>query len=179
MIAPIILATLVVLTLTHFIYEAILAPSFRASLRLSLFALRDRLRNLKMEKGAKLSDEVFRDLQGSINFAATRLNQIDLHLLKNAREAFERDKKLRERVARRIAMFEACPMVELHQIRSDYFEVLDTALAVNTGGWVPYLIPIVIGLVLRDSAQGLVKKVFSLTETEIDKIAPQDWVPAY
>jgi hypothetical protein len=178
MISAYILATLVVLTLIHFIYEGILAPSFRANLRLNLFTLRDRLRKLKMEKRHEISDEVFRDLQGSLNFAATRLNQVDLRLLKNARDAFERDKKLRERVERRIAIFEACPIAEVHEIRREYFEVMDNALAVNTAGWVPYLIPIIVGLILRDSAQGLVKKVFSLSDSDINKISPSDLVLA-
>jgi hypothetical protein len=178
MIASLILTALVVLTLIHFIYEGILAPSFRATLRLNLFALRDRLRKLKMEKQDELSDEVFRELQDSINFAAVRLNQIDLRLLKNARDAFERDEKLRRRVERRIAMIEACPVAELHEIRREYFEVLDNALATNMGGWFPYLVPIIIGFILKDSAQNLVKKVFSLSDNDIDKIAPPDLVPA-
>jgi hypothetical protein len=173
-IVTILLLIFAALALTHFVYEGILAPSFRASYRLQLFALRDRLRKLKWEQQDKLSDEVFFDLQSSINFAVVRLNQIDLHLIKNAKRAFERDEKLRKQVERRIAMFDACPVEELHRIRFEYFDALDNVVMVNSGGWTPYLIPVVIGFVLKESVQSAIKNVFSLPDNEIEKIAPPD-----
>jgi hypothetical protein len=172
----IILIALAGLTLVYFIYEGIVAPSLRAVSRLQLFALRDRLRKLKMER-RDLSDEVFCDLQSSINFATAHVNQIDLRLIRNARKAFERDAELREYVARRVAMFDACPIEELHLIREDYFEALDWVLFVYSAGLFPYLIPIVIGFSIKDSLQNTVKNVFSLPDNEINKIAPED--PAF
>ncbi|HEV7398279.1 MAG TPA: hypothetical protein VGN86_17335 [Pyrinomonadaceae bacterium] len=170
----VILILLAILTLIHFVYEGILAPSFRARLRLNLFSLRDKLRKLKMERREELSDEVFLDLQASINFAATRLSKVDLVLLMNARRAFEQDEHLRKRAEHRNALFEACPIEELHTIRHEYFDILDDALAINSGGWMPYLIPILVGLLLKESANGLIKKVFSLSDKDIDRIAPPD-----
>ena len=163
---------LAALAFTHFLYEGILAPSLRFELRLKLFALRDELRDLKLKLGDDLSDEVFRDLQNSINGAVMRLNQIDLGLLKTAREAFERDEKLRRRVERRIAMLEACPIEEVRIIRSRHFQLLDYALLINSGGWIPYLIPIVFGFIFADNAKTLVKTVFSLPENDLNRIVP-------
>jgi hypothetical protein len=162
------------LALTHFVYEGIIAPSLRAALRLKLFALRDRLRLLKMQQGEHLSDEVFLDLQSSINFAVARLKQIDLRLLKHLNDVLESDEKLRKRVERRIAMFEACPIEELHQIRRGYFDALDNVVLMNSAGWFPYFVPVFIGFLLKDSIQAVVKKVFSLPDNEIEKIAPPD-----
>lgn len=174
MIATFLLLFFAAIALTHFVYEGILAPSFRASYRLKLFALRDRLRKLKMEERENLSDEVFFDLQSSINFAVGRLQQIDLHLVKNATDAFERDEKLREQVKQRVAMFEACPIPELHHIRLEYFNALDNVVLVNSGAWIPYLIPVVVGFALKTSVQSAIKNVFSLPDNEIAKIAPPD-----
>jgi hypothetical protein len=172
MIVTILLLTLAALALTHFVYEGILAPSFRAAHRLKLFALRDRLRKLKWEQGNELSDEVFFDLQSSINFAVGRLPEINLHLIRNAKEAFERNEKLRKQVESRIAMFEACPIEELHRIRLEYFDALDNVVLINSGGWMPYLIPVVIGFVLKESVRSGIKNIFSLPDNEIEKIAP-------
>jgi hypothetical protein len=162
------------LALVYFIYEGIVAPSLRAVSRLQLFALRDRLRKLKMEHRSELSDEVFRDLQSSINFATAHVSQIDLRLIRNASKAFEHDAELREHVARRIAIFDACPIEELHLIREEYFEVLDWVLFVNSAGLIVYIIPIFLVFELKESVQNTVKKVFSLPDNEIDKITPQD-----
>jgi hypothetical protein len=174
MIATILLLIFAALALTHFVYDGILAPSFRASYRLKLFALRDRLRKLKWEQGDKLSDEVFFDLQSSINYSVGRLKQVDLRLIKNARMAFERDERLRKQVERSIAIFDACPIQELHRIRFEYLNVLDNVVMVNSGGWIPYLIPVAIGFALKESVQSAIKKTFSLPDKEIEKIAPPD-----
>lgn len=176
MIVTILLLIFAVLALTHFIYEGILAPSLRASCRLKLFALRDRLRNLKMKDGDRLSDEVFFDLQSSINFSVGRLRQVDLRLVRSANAAFERDEKLRKRVERRIAMFEACPIPELHQIIAEYFNVLDDVVLINSGAWLPYLFPAFMAFVLKEKVQRAVKNVFVLPDNEIEKIAPPDFV---
>jgi hypothetical protein len=175
MIVTVFLLLFAVLALMHFIYEGILAPSLRASCRLKLFALRDRLRNLKMEERERLSDEVFFDLQRSINFSVGRLRQIDLRLVKSANDAFERDEKLRKRAERRIAMFEACPIAELHQIIDEYFDILDNVVLINSGAWLPYLVPAFIAFVLKESVQSAIKNVFSLPDNEIEKIAPPDF----
>jgi len=54
-IAIIVLAGLAVY---HFVYEGILAPSFRLKLRFELFELRDELRKLKISHAEDLRDEI-------------------------------------------------------------------------------------------------------------------------
>jgi hypothetical protein len=46
------------LTVFHFVYESILAPSFRLSLRFRLFVLGDEVRKLKIECAESLNDEL-------------------------------------------------------------------------------------------------------------------------
>jgi len=163
---------LAILTFIHFVYEGILAPSFRAKLRLDFFKLRDDLRDLKIARKNELSDEVFRDLQDGINGAVVRLNQIDFGLLKKAHDAFERDEKLQKSVARRNAMFDACAVGEVKEIRQRYFELLDRALMINSGGWFPYLVPIALALIFADTARNSIKNVFTLPENDLNRIAP-------
>ncbi len=164
--------TLIAFAFIYFVYEGILAPSLRAKLRLDLFALRDELRDLKIEHRAELSDEVFRELQTAINGAVTRLNQIDLRLLRNTRLAFQNDEKLRKRVARRIAILEACSVEEVRVIRDKYSDLLDNALIINTAGCIPYLVPVFFGFLFAESAKTLIQKAFSLSENDLNRIAP-------
>jgi hypothetical protein len=168
----IIFIVLVALAFIHFVLEAILAPWLRFELRLQLFALRDDLRKLKREYGNTLSDEVFRDLQSSINATIARLNRIDLRLLKIAHDAFEHDHKLREHAERREALLRDCPILEVQEIRQRHYNLIGFALAVNSCGWFPYFIPILIGAICAKGAIAQIRKVFALPENEINKLAP-------
>jgi hypothetical protein len=58
---------LIALAALHFVYESILAPSFRLSLRFKLFVLRDEVRQLKIDCASSLNDRHFDFLQDSIN----------------------------------------------------------------------------------------------------------------
>ena len=58
---------LLALAVFHFVYESILAPSLRLSLRFRLFALRDEARQLKIECVDSLNDAHCVFLQASIN----------------------------------------------------------------------------------------------------------------
>ncbi|MGH8330614.1 MAG: hypothetical protein ACRER3_22985, partial [Pseudomonas fluorescens] len=55
------------LAFVHFVFESILAPSFRLKLRFEIFALRDELRLLKIECESSLHDKHFEYLQSSLN----------------------------------------------------------------------------------------------------------------
>ena len=66
----------------HFIYESIILPSIRLSLRFKLFALRDQLRRMVMQGTA--SDEVFRIQQSSINNAINMLSWADQAMISRA-----------------------------------------------------------------------------------------------
>ena len=169
---------LVILTFIHFVYEGILAPSFRARLRHEFFKLRDDLRDLKLVHQNELNDELFRDLQEDINGAVVRLNQIDFGFLKKLNDAYERDQNLQNRAAKRNAMFDACPLDQVKQIRTRFFRLLDLALLINSGGWFPYLVPIALCLVFAGTAKSAVKKVFSLPESDLNRIAPPPLVTA-
>src|SRR5258708_36909923 len=58
---------LVILAIFHFVYQTILAPSFKFEARLKLFRLRDRLRRLKIDNSDLLNDRLFCEIQERIN----------------------------------------------------------------------------------------------------------------
>ena len=49
----------VVLVVFHFIVESVVAPSERSKIRWELFALRDKIRMLKIEHGHGLDNELY------------------------------------------------------------------------------------------------------------------------
>jgi hypothetical protein len=169
---------LAALAVIHFIYEAILAPSLRFELRLKLFALRDEIRILKLQHPDSLSDEVFRDLQSSLNATISRLKLIDLRILKTAYDSFEHDEKLRKRAEQRDELINACPIPEVRAIRQRQIWLVGYALLINSGGWVPYLVPVLISLFCAGRVMVQIRAVFALPENEINKIVPDLMVPA-
>jgi hypothetical protein len=163
---------LTALALVNLLYERVLSPSFRFSLRLRLFALRDELRELKITHGGKIDNELFRTLQGSINATINRLASIDLRLLTEAHIAFEHDAELRKYAEDKEALLEACALEEVRRIREKHIKLMMLTLTVNSGGWVPYVIPVVLGLVFARSTTTLIRKTFALPEADLNKIAP-------
>jgi len=94
--------------LLHFILESIVAPSVRFNIRLDLFAMRDKLRLLKIND-PEIGDEVFGVLQDGINGAIKYLYDIDIPFLLHCDVLVNRDPQLKESVEkRRAAVMNAC-----------------------------------------------------------------------
>src|SRR5262245_60473492 len=99
---------MLLLALFHFIYESILAPSLRLSLRHNLFGLRDELRRLKVQYGDAFDDTHFLYLQGSINTMIAMIPRYDLATLYYAQRAYKRDAEFRNHVDERADMLGNC-----------------------------------------------------------------------
>src|SRR5687767_577256 len=95
------LAVLVLLSIIHFVYESIIAPSLRLSLRYKLFALRDEIRELKMAYGNLFADRHFHYMQDSLNALLSVLDRFDLAALIAVGRELKQDPELRKRVEMR------------------------------------------------------------------------------
>ena len=73
----ILLISLAVLAILHFIYEAIILPTIRWNLRNELFSLRDKLRNVVINK-EQYDPATFELAHSGINHFINRLHHLDL-----------------------------------------------------------------------------------------------------
>ena len=105
------------MALAHFIYESILAPSWRLSLRFKLFALRDEVRALKAECRNLLNDEHYACLQDSINTMITMLYRYDVAAIAAAEFRYRSDPEFRRRVEARSTILDACDVPQAQSIR--------------------------------------------------------------
>lgn len=123
----------------HFVYESIVAPSFRLELRFELFKLRDEARFLKIESlrvdsgRPEFVEQHFCDLQDSINALICILYRFDLVTVCAISEEIDRDAGLKQRVEIRSRILDDCVLPEVMAIRSKQFRLAATALAVNSG----------------------------------------------
>jgi hypothetical protein len=169
---------IIALAIWHWWYETILAPSLRLEFRFRLFKLRDEARELKMHLGSNFDDRHFHYLQDSINNAITLLPRMDVAMLVTVAKRMEHDAELRARIAARSKILDDCKFPEAADIRKRANEVLGFVVGANSGGWIPYLIPIALAVACYKQAEATVKSITALSEADLQSIAPSSASPA-
>jgi hypothetical protein len=162
---------LVILAVIHFIFEGIIAPSYRLELQYNLFRLRDDLRRLKIRKSDQLSDKHFHWLQDSINGVIRNIERVDIVALVAFRIRLHKDEDFRRRVRDRTGELEACNLAELQEIRRRGNRHVEHILSVNNGAWGFYIIPIAIACAFYAKTAKALKEMTALPPVDLEKVA--------
>jgi hypothetical protein len=163
---------LVVLALLHFVYESILAPSFRMKLHFELDALREELRRSKENRGQELTPGDYANLDEAAVCLDSMLHRFDLGTLSAVRQALTRDPELRREVAQRRKALDGCSRAEVIEIRERLVDIASRALLVNHGAWCIYIVPAVLGCLCFESARAQIRSVVSVPKADLFRIAP-------
>jgi len=161
----------VLATIFHFVWEAILAPSFRLSLRYELFRMRDLVRKLHHECPDDCSEDVYRYLQGGINNGIRLLPKTDLVLLSAIEQAMKTDEALRKRIEKRRELLDACINPDVKQIRTDVQKISQKALLINLGGWAIYVVPVIVAFASCKAASRFIKNTLLIPEGELQRFS--------
>jgi hypothetical protein len=160
------------LALLHFVYEGILAPSFRLHLRFRLFALRDELRRIKVVKGETLDGNVFAYVQEKINVGLKVLSRTDIELVWRTHMLINENPALANRIERRIRLVRDCPLDEIISIDRQVGRVAIMAFTVNSGMWAIYVVPLILAAICLRGLVVTVKKLLFIPEGEVDSVLP-------
>jgi len=117
------LLTLIILSMVVFIYESVLLPSIRLRMRFELFALRDRLRLLKIEKPDELDDTTFKYGQESLNMLLGFLHRYDIASFVKAAFYLKQNPSLFKRIQKRREIIENCPSKEFQEIHTQSVKI--------------------------------------------------------
>jgi hypothetical protein len=166
-----IIAALFVLSVLHFAYEMIVAPSLRCSVRHRLFALRDQLRKLKMTPGNQLDDRHFAYLQDSLNALIRTLDGFNLSLLVRLRTLSGQDAAFRARVEERSRVLDDCVVPEALDVRRKSVQIALEAFAINCGGGLIYLAPLLFAFNSCSRVKPLVRALASVPDSDLSRIA--------
>ena len=158
--------------LLHFIWEGILAPSLRQSIRIDLFCLRDKLRRLKINN-PELSGEAFSTVQDGLNSAIQHLNGIDVPFLVYCDSLVRRDQKLKECVEKRKHIVISANSPELLAIASQIRAKVENAARINSGGLYLYLIPIFAGYLCIKWTCSPIFTMLYMPNWQLEKIMPE------
>ena len=170
---------LIALAFLHFIYEGIIAPSIRQKLRFRLFALRDRVRNLKVEHGDELEDRTFNYLQDSINTTIRLIHSINVIDLCRIYRDVSKDERLSQIIEKRNQAIEQSPIAEIKLVRHESLKAFTLALLTNHGGLCLYVFPVlfviviisVFSAIVVDSVMSAVATVLAMPKRDIDRLA--------
>lgn len=156
----------------HFVYDGIIAPSLRFEARYELFALRDRLRELKKLRGDGIDDKHFHHLQDILNTMVTNLARFDVGTVFLIEQQFRKDRDLKKRIDARIRVMDDCKDEEIRRLRQQALDAGSKATAVNSGAWFLYLLPIVTLAIGFNAAKSRVKAALSLTGSDLRRVVP-------
>ena len=152
----IMLVLFLLLAVLHLVYESIILPSLRLSLRFKMFRLRDRLRVLAREQGDKLSPGVYRSVQSSINGTIQLLYRLDLATACEILKIMQKDPGLQRRIQKRIEEIQSCPIEAIQDLRRDHQKLIAFTVFANSAILFLWLaVPVVIYVLIASAFQGM------------------------
>ena len=164
------------LAVLHFVYQAILLPSIRLSLRFRLFALRDRLRALLARDQEAL--EAFRIQHAAINNSIRMLSKVDFAFIWRVESQLRLDKAMRARIEKRIKIVEEFEEEEFQAILKATNRTFRAAVLANAGAWFFYIVPIALVFLCLKKLKIAVKGALSVPEGELSKVIEMEPVIA-
>jgi hypothetical protein len=170
-----IIAILVFIALAalHFVYESILAPSFRLSLRFKLFVLRDEVRQLKIDCARSLSDKHFDFLQDSINNLISNLNRFDIATFVGVEFESKRDPSFLKSAEERSLMLDDCNIPRAREIRKQSLKIISAAIFINSGALLLLICaPIVMAILGYAEIKKRIKVFAFISDQDLKRIPP-------
>jgi hypothetical protein len=162
---------LISVALLHFVYESILAPSFRLQLRFELLKLNDEVERLKIESGR--GQQPFCELQDSIESLLCLLFRFDLVMVRAISAEIDRDAGLKQRVAARSRILDECVVPEVLAIRRQQFRIAMKALAVNGGPLLVWLALPALLLVGYQAVRGKIQNTLTVPGRDLKRFLPE------
>lgn len=164
---------LIGIAMYHFVYEGVIAPSIRVSLRNRLFVIRDELRSINIAGIKKCDEQAFWVVHEGINSYINRLPYLTLRGRAAAMTAYREDSELRSRVEKRVELLTACEDKRITDLLARASAVVEEAFIVNMGGTFIYIVPLAVLAMSLDGLRNLAKKLVLTPERDTLRVVPQ------
>lgn len=161
------------LAIFHFWWDGIIAPSVRLEMRYELFKMRDSLRRLKIDHGEQVNDELFDVLQHMLNNELAFLHRATFGNLYFAYKRYGDKEDLKLGFEKFTKLVEESHLDEVKAIAHRSSLIVVCALIVNSGGWLVYVVPILLLAISYKTIQVLATKLLiGLTYKEVRTLFP-------
>lgn len=161
------------IAVVQFVYESIVAPSWRMKLRNELFVLRDEVREEKIRGVSKADDEAFWFVHNGVNSFLSKLPSLTAWNQHLALEVLRADPELRAVVNKRIATIDQCTNDVVKSVFRRTVKVVEEAMVVNAGGWFVYLIPVALLMATLGRLKRFASALVVAPEREAARLLPQ------
>ncbi len=158
------------LSLWHLFYENVVVPSLRLDCRFKLFALRDRLRDLKFNSPIQCEDATFHMLDDSLSWQMDNLPKLNFVLLRKAELRTKAEPDFKKRVDDRCAILRNCQLPEYKKIQMEQAKLTLDMLVLNSGGWAIYLVPVAIVMFMWDGLKKKTILVSTVRTVDLDRM---------
>jgi hypothetical protein len=142
----------------YFIYEGIILPSMRLSMRYKLFAIRDRLRDLKAEKPDELKDDAFKYLHDGINNTIRILPILSLSIFFEIIKEYRKNRAIGEKAERKAHVLDTCDLPEVRTITGELVDCTFKTIFINSAGWAIWIAPFAIVAYVITLMVGAIKR---------------------
>jgi len=168
----ILLAVAAILSLWHFLYEGIIAPSIRLHLRNRLFVLRDELRQAKIDGISKADETAFWFVHDGINNFLNRLPSLTLGMVKTLDNEYESNESLKHLMDKHLVAIKNSSDPRIHNAFTKANSIIESAIITNMGGWFIYLIPIAIMVLTMKRLSNLTSELIVAPAKDVERLIP-------
>ena len=158
---------LVIVCFWHFVYEGILLPSIRLKLRFKLYALRDDIRNLKINESQEFKDNEFNHMHGIINGMLQILPVLNISFVRRMIREEANNANLKSVIEQRRQMIESCSIGKVQEIYNELSTLMKYAVFANSFCMLMYLVPI---FLIQDVFSYVKKSIGRLTLSPVDTL---------
>jgi hypothetical protein len=162
---------LMLMALWHWVYESLVAPSLRQSLRLELGWLHQELQDSMGAEADPSRHEPWRMLEESVCVLDLLLEKFDAVTVASVAFELRRDPVLRARAEARGRMLDGSGSAAVRRVRQRTLDLAAKAVAINSGGWCIFIVPLALVRVgMRRLGRAIAASV-SLSNGELRRIA--------
>lgn len=168
------LIILFILAIWHLVFESVIASTSRFHMRNELFVLRDKIRNIMIFESITSQDKKrLMYVHDGICLFIKRLNRLDFATLISIMIQFGQNKKLNDQAENRLKLINETQNEEVIKIFKKTNRIIRKAVIINNGGWLIYLVPIIIIVAAFSNFKKSIYKLVSMPCTEARKIIPE------
>ena len=155
----------------HWLYESVLAPSFRQVMKLELRALQTELARLEGRSADPRCREAFQALSDTLGTLSLFMGRLDVVTLAAVEIEIRRNPVLRELAESRASLFQSGGVELLRDLRNRSLRLAAWAVAVNSGAWCVFIIPLALARTGMRGARRLVAAALVLSRSDLGRLA--------
>jgi len=169
---------LMALSIWHFVYESLVAPTIRLHLKNRLFAIRDELRKVDVQSLSHEEVRAFNFVHTGINNFINRLPNITISNMFKVQLELIRNVNKKKMLDDHVQSVLNCRNQNILTAFSNTNSVIENAFIANMGAWFIYILPIALLMGALKKMSSLLPEIVMFPSKDVDRLIPGKARPA-